>query len=85
MGKAIYSLVRRTPPGLVYALFLLLLMLATAPAFRIVLFGLGRCPSAALLRIRLSLRLLLQIALPEGLQSRRGHFRLRLKMVEQTF
>ncbi|TCU65562.1 hypothetical protein EDE08_113176 [Bradyrhizobium sp. R2.2-H] len=41
MGKAIYSLIKRTPPGLVYALFLLLLMLATAPAFRIVLFGLS--------------------------------------------
>ena len=41
MGKAAYSLVKRTPPGLVYALFLLLLALAMAPAFRIVVFGLS--------------------------------------------
>ncbi|MCA1438278.1 hypothetical protein I6F33_35835 [Bradyrhizobium sp. BRP20] len=39
MRKAAYRLVRRTPPALVYVIFLLLLMLAAAPAFRPVLFG----------------------------------------------
>ncbi|MCK1270221.1 hypothetical protein ABIB75_003474 [Bradyrhizobium sp. GM2.2] len=39
MRKAVYSLARETSPALVYAIFILLLMLATAPAFRIVLLG----------------------------------------------
>ncbi|SPP97218.1 conserved protein of unknown function [Bradyrhizobium vignae] len=39
MRKAVYRFVRKTPPPLVYAIFLLLLVLATAPAFRPVLFG----------------------------------------------
>ncbi|UPK30887.1 hypothetical protein [Bradyrhizobium sp. 195] len=41
MRKAVYRLVKRTPPALVYAILLLLLVLATAPAFRLVLFGLS--------------------------------------------
>jgi hypothetical protein len=41
MRKATYRLVRSAPPALVYAVFLLLLVLAAAPAFRVVLFGLS--------------------------------------------
>jgi hypothetical protein len=41
MHKAASKLVRSTPPALVYGIFLLLLVLATAPAFRVVLFGLS--------------------------------------------
>jgi hypothetical protein len=41
MRRAVYRLVRNTPPALVYAIFLLLLVLATAPAFRPALFGLS--------------------------------------------
>ncbi|MGX1167060.1 hypothetical protein AB7M16_003326 [Bradyrhizobium sp. USDA 372] len=41
MRKAVYKLVRSTPPALVYGIFLLLLVLATAPAFRVILFGLS--------------------------------------------
>jgi hypothetical protein len=36
MRKAVYRLARETPPALVHAIFILLLMLATAPAL---LFG----------------------------------------------
>ncbi|EHR04885.1 hypothetical protein [Bradyrhizobium sp. WSM471] len=39
MRKAVYRLARATPPALVYAIFILLLVLAMAPVFRIVLFG----------------------------------------------
>jgi hypothetical protein len=39
MRKAVYKLARETPPALIYAIFIVLLALATAPAFRIVLFG----------------------------------------------
>lgn len=39
MRKAVYKLVRTTPPAVVYVVFLLLLMVATAPAFRVVVFG----------------------------------------------
>ncbi|MET4481753.1 hypothetical protein [Bradyrhizobium sp. F1.13.3] len=39
MRKAVYKLARETPPALVHAIFIVLLALATAPAFRIVLFG----------------------------------------------
>jgi hypothetical protein len=39
MRKAAYNLVRSTPPALVYAIFLSLLALATAPALRVVIFG----------------------------------------------
>ena len=39
MRKAVYRLARETPPALVYVIFILLLLLATAPAFRTVLFG----------------------------------------------
>jgi hypothetical protein len=41
MRKIIYRLARHTPPALVYAIFVSLLMLAIAPAFRTVLFGLS--------------------------------------------
>ena len=41
MRGATYKLVRNTPPAVVYLFFLLLLVLATAPAFRVVLFGLS--------------------------------------------
>ncbi|MCA1415394.1 hypothetical protein I6F30_30325 [Bradyrhizobium sp. NBAIM20] len=41
MRKAVYRVVRNTPPALVYVIFLLLLVLATAPAFRPVLYGLS--------------------------------------------
>ena len=41
MRKAVYKLVRTTPPAVVYVVFLLLLMVATAPAFRVVVFGLS--------------------------------------------
>ncbi|MEY9183767.1 hypothetical protein ABIG06_005343 [Bradyrhizobium sp. USDA 326] len=41
MRKATYRLVRSTPPALVYVAFVLLLVLAVAPAFRVVLFGLS--------------------------------------------
>jgi hypothetical protein len=39
MRKAVYKLVRTTPPAVVYVVFLLLLMVATAPADRAVVFG----------------------------------------------
>lgn len=41
MRKIAYRLARETPPALVYLGFLCLLVLATAPAARIVLFGLS--------------------------------------------
>ncbi|MCK1360940.1 hypothetical protein [Bradyrhizobium sp. 199] len=41
MRKAAYKLVRDTPPMLVYAIFLFLLLFAIAPAFRIAVFGLS--------------------------------------------
>lgn len=41
MRKAAYRLVRNTPPMLVYAIFLLLLLFAIAPAFRVAVFGLS--------------------------------------------
>jgi hypothetical protein len=41
MRKTAYRLVKSTPPALVYVVFLSLLVLATAPAFRVVLFGLS--------------------------------------------
>lgn len=41
MRKAACSLVNKTPPAVVYATFLLLLVLAMAPDFRGVLFGLS--------------------------------------------
>jgi hypothetical protein len=41
MRGTIYKLVRNTPPAVVYLILLLLLVLATAPAFRVVLFGLS--------------------------------------------
>ncbi|MBH5370549.1 hypothetical protein [Bradyrhizobium glycinis] len=41
MRKAVYKLVRSTPPALVYAVFVLLLMLAMAPLCRVLLFGLS--------------------------------------------
>jgi hypothetical protein len=41
MRKVACRLVRTTPPALVYLIFLSLLVLATAPAIRIVLFGLS--------------------------------------------
>jgi len=50
MRKAAYRLVKKTPPALVYLTFAALLVLAIAPAFRILVFGLslddllqGRC------------------------------------------
>ncbi len=41
MREAAYRLVRSTPPVLSYTIFLLLLVLATAPALRVFLFGLS--------------------------------------------
>lgn len=41
MRGAVYRLVRNTPSAVVYVIFLLLVVLATAPAFRVVLFGLS--------------------------------------------
>ncbi|MGY3075815.1 hypothetical protein ACVWZZ_002186 [Bradyrhizobium sp. LM6.10] len=39
MRKVAYRLAREMPPALIYLIFMLLLVLATAPAFRILLFG----------------------------------------------
>ncbi|MCK1653468.1 hypothetical protein IVA88_18785 [Bradyrhizobium sp. 149] len=39
MRKAACTLARELPPALVYLIFMLLLVLATAPAFRIMLLG----------------------------------------------
>lgn len=41
MLKAACRLTSKTPPTVVYAAFLLLLVLAMAPTFRVVLFGLS--------------------------------------------
>jgi hypothetical protein len=41
MRKVVYRLARETPPAVVYLIFILLLVLATAPALRIALFGLS--------------------------------------------
>ncbi|MGX4774146.1 hypothetical protein [Bradyrhizobium guangdongense] len=41
MRKAACRLARSAPPALVHLIFLLLLVLATTPAIRIVLFGLS--------------------------------------------
>ncbi|QQO13237.1 hypothetical protein JJB99_28070 [Bradyrhizobium diazoefficiens] len=41
MRKLAYSLTSRTPPAVVYTMFLVLLVLAIAPASRVILFGLS--------------------------------------------